>query len=105
MNGVTWRSTRTDRLWPYATLFRASYAVGESDGFGSWLTAHGTDRGWCILRSQYGRDVAGRESELGKLIRLQPYAHGVVSRAEQARVADPGHTFEFVDHKIGRAHV
>src|SRR3546814_10197804 len=50
-----------------------------------------------VCSSDLARDVAGCEAELGELIRLQPYAHGVVSRAEQAGIADAGDSLELVD--------
>src|SRR3546814_15963784 len=62
---------------------QCGHAIGESDVLGSRLTAHGACSRLRVLLAQDARDVAGCEAELGELIRLQPYAHGVVSRAEQ----------------------
>src|SRR3546814_4897238 len=76
---------------------QCGHAIGESDVLGSRLTAHGACSRLRVLLAQDARDVAGCEAELGELIRLQPYAHGVVSRAEQAGIADAGDSLELVD--------
>src|SRR3546814_17870275 len=73
---------------------QCGHAIGESDVLGSRLTAHGACSRLRVLLAQDARDVAGCEAELGELIRLQPYAHGVVSRAEQAGIADAGDSLE-----------
>src|SRR3546814_11213361 len=63
---------------------QCGHAIGESDVLGSRLTAHGACSRLRVLLAQDARDAAGCEAELGELIRLQPYAHGEVSRDEQA---------------------
>src|SRR3546814_6608434 len=76
---------------------QCGHAIGESDVLGSRLTAHGACSRLRVLLAQDARDVAGCEAELGELIRLPPYAHGVVSRAEQAGIDDAGGSLELVD--------
>src|SRR3546814_3389545 len=99
------RSTRTDTLFPYTTLFRSRQ--GE-------YYAHRGNAFWALMGDVLGEDLRGRPYAM-RLKRLKARAVGLWDVIESAdregsldsaiRGAELRDLSAFVDRQIGRAHV
>src|SRR3546814_9305532 len=82
------RSTRTDTLFPYTTLFRSGLGADRTGGELHVLPAH---------RRQH---LAGRQAVAAQLVGVEPDVHRVLA-AEQLGAADAGRPRDLVEHARG----
>src|SRR3546814_8116590 len=97
------RSTRTDTLFPYTTLFRSRDRVAWKSGFAMRLFAQ--PLGEASVEVAHGRDVEAVQPDHGPIgliavvVPLPPWSEDQIERLH--------HSFFTIDRceKIGRAHV
>src|SRR3546814_8934639 len=104
------RSTRTDTLFPYTTLFRSEYQARKGgDGFRwdgeAW---YGGDINRLTLKSEgegvFGEGIEGAEIQILYSRAIGPYFNAQAG-IRQDFGPDPDRTYATIRFEIGRAHV